>query len=500
VKKLVLVLVVALVLCLSVFALTGCGTDSDDGTTTTGDDGTAVGAGDSFTFAQGADPRGLDPAYVDDGESAKVMGNIYEGLTRYADDSTEVIPSLAESWDVSDDGLTYTFHLREGVKFSDGTDFNADAVKFSIDRQVDYDDRTWESEPYVDMPYASFVFDTVKEVKVIDDYTVEIDLTQTNAAFLANMAMTMAAPIVSPTAMDNDPTSTALMENPVGTGPYKFVKWNKEENVQLVRNDDYWGTPALTENVIFRIIADNAARVLALNNDEIDMADGIDATLVDQIKNGGSNLYEAAGMNVNYMAYNTQSEIFKNQDARIAISQAINVPELVESLYQGFATPADTILPTFVPGFSPDVRQISYNPEEAQETIDRLGIKEIHMIAYSNPRPYNPATGETLAVAIAGYLEKMGITTVIDKYDWTTYKEKVTTEDYDICFYGWTGDNGDPDNFMNLLSDEDLAMNVARFRDPVYNQMIKDALAMPNGPEREAAYAEMEKYVAEHAI
>ena len=455
---------------------------------------------DTFILAQGADPRGLDPAYVDDGESAKVMCNIYEGLTRYADDSTEVLPCLADSWTVSDDGLVYTFKLHEGVKFQDGTDFNAEAVKFSFDRQIDYDKRTWEDAPYADMPYASFVFDTVADVKVLGDYEVEITLSQPNSAFLANMAMTMAAPIVSPAAMDNDPNSTALMENPVGTGPYKFVKWNKEENIQLVRNDEYWGEKALTQNVVFRFITDNAARVLALNNNEIDMCDGVDATLVDQIKNGGSKLYEAEGMNINYMAYNTESPIFKDQANRIAVSQAINVPELVESLYQGFATPADTILPTFVPGFSPDVRQIAYDPAAAQAAIDKAGITEVHMIAYSNPRPYNPATGETLAVAIAGYLEKMGIKTTIDKYDWTTYKEKVQTESYDICFYGWTGDNGDPDNFMNLLADESLAMNVSRFRDPVYNEMIKTALAMPNGPDREAKYAEMEKYIAERAI
>ena len=491
-KKYVRMFVLVLSLCLLALALVGCSVESGGGTDSSS-------AKDTFTFAQGADPRGLDPAYVDDGESAKVMCNVYEGLTCYADDSTEVLPCLATEWTLSDDGLVYTFKLREGVKFQDGTDFNAEAVKFNFDRQIDYDKRTWEDAPYADMPYAQFVFGTVAEVNVIDDYTLEIKLEQPNTAFLANLAMTLAAPIASPAAMNNDPNSTALMEKPVGTGPYKFESWSKEENVQLTAYDDYWGEKALTKNVIVRIIPDNAARVMALNNGEVDFCDGIDATLVDQIKSGGSELFEADGMNINYMAFNTTSDLFKNQDARIAVAQAINVPELVDSLYQGYANPATTILPTFVPGYSADVKQIDYDLDAAKVGIEKAGIKEIKMMAYSNPRPYNPATGETLATAIAGYLEKVGVKCTIDKYDWTTYKEKVQTGDYDICFYGWTGDNGDPDNFLNLLSDPSPAMNVARFKDATYDKMIKEALALPNGDERNAKYAECEKYVAERA-
>jgi len=197
--------------------------------------------------------RGLDPALVDDGESSKVIVNIYEGLLKYADDSTEVEPCLAESWEVSEDGLTYTFKLRQGVKFHDGTDFNAEAVKFNIDRQL---------PPKVteDMGYAGFVFGTVKDVVVVDDYTVKINLTQKNTAFLANLAMSLAAPMVSPKALQDN--NNSVMEAPCGTGPYKFVEWNKGENVVLVRNDDYWGEKAKTKNIIFRFIADNSARCL----------------------------------------------------------------------------------------------------------------------------------------------------------------------------------------------------------------------------------------------
>jgi peptide/nickel transport system substrate-binding protein len=481
-------LALMLVLALSVAALAGCTEKSEEPTTEDTTEATTV---DTFTYAQGADPRGLDPALVDDSESSKIIVNIYEGLLKYNDDSTEVEPSLAESWTISDDGLAYTFKLREGVKFHDGTDFNAEAVKFNIDRQL---------PPLVteDMGYAGFVYGSVKDVEVVDDYTVTINLNQPNTAFLANLAMSMAAPIVSPAALEAG--SNSVMEAPVGTGPYTFVEWNKGENVVLVRNEDYWGEPAKTKNVIFRFIADNSARVLALNNGEVDMIDGIDATVVGQVEEGGDELFEAAGMNVNYMAYNTTTSIFATKEARTAFSQAINREELVASLYQGYSEVAETILPSFVPGYDATVEQVAYDEAAAKAGLAAAGITKVHMIAYTNPRPYNAATGVALATAIQGYLQKVGVECTIDTYDWTTYKEKVKGGDYDIAFYGWIGDNGDPDNFLNLLSDPDPSMNIARWQDPEYIAGVKEALTLPNGDERNAAYGDLEKYAAEQAI
>ena len=479
-------LVLVLVLCAAVFA--GCAAKSGTSGSTTGATTTA---NDTFTYAQGADPRGLDPALVDDGESSKIISNIYEGLLKYAPDSTKVEPSLAESWVISPDGLSYTFKLKQGVKFQDGTDFNADAVKFNIDRQI-------PPKVTADMSYGPFVYGSVKNVEVVDPYTVKINLTAKNTAFLANLAMSLAAPVVSPKALAAG--NNSVMEAPVGTGPYKFVKWNKGENVVLVRNDDYWGEKAKIKNVIFRFISDNSARVLALNNGEVDMIDGIDATVVDKIKQGGNQLFEAPGMNVNYMAYNTTTSMFKDVAARTAVSQAINTDELVASLYQGYSEKANTILPTFVPGYDASVKQVAYDPVAAKAGLAKAGITKIHMITYSNPRPYNTATGATLATAIQGYLQKVGVACTIDTFDWTTYKDKVKAGDYDIAFYGWIGDNGDPDNFLNLLADKDPSMNIARWQDPTYKAMIAKALSTPSGADRDAQYGAIEKYAAERAI
>jgi len=483
IKRVKNMIATALVAALVVVAFTGCGSNAGSGA--------APKPNDTLIYAQGAEPRGLDPALVDDGESAKVMSNIFEGLLKYNKDSTKVEPSLAKSWELSPDGLSYTFHLQQGVKFQDGTDFNADAVKFNIDREL---------KPQVteDMGYASFVYGSVKDVMVVDKDTVKVNLTAPSTPFLSNLAMAMAAPMVSPKALKDNKNN--VNQAPIGTGPYKFVKWEKDQNIVLVRNDEYWGTKALTKNVVFKFIKDNSARVVALNNGEADMIDGIDPSVVKQITDAGNKIFQAPGMNINYMAYNTSKKPFDDQKLRMAMSQAINVPELVKSLYQGYSEPATSILPTFMDGYDKSIAQVAYDPTAAAKTLKDAGLTSVHMITYTNPRPYNAATGQVLAESIQGYLAKVGVTVKIDSYDWTTYKAKVKAGDYDLAFYGWVGDNGDPDNFMNLLADKDPTMNIALYKNDQFNSLIAKGLVTPAGAERNAIYTQLEKIAATDAV
>ncbi|AET70806.1 ABC-type dipeptide transport system, periplasmic component [Desulfosporosinus orientis DSM 765] len=482
-RKVKKIMALALSAALVVVSLAGCGSEANT-------ENTAPKASDTLIYAQGSEPRGLDPALVDDGESAKVMSNIYEGLLKYNKDSTKVEPSLAKSWDVSPDGLTYTFHLQEGVKFQDGTDFNAEAVKFNIDRQL---------PPQVteDMAYAPFVYGSVKDVEVVDTNTVKINLKAPSTPFLNNLAMIMAAPMISPKALKDN--NNNVNQAPVGTGPYKFVKWEKDQNIVLVRNDDYWGTKANIKNVIFKFIKDNSARVVALNNGEADIIDGIDSTVVKQITDAGNKIFQAPGMNINYMAYNTSRKPFNDQKVRVAVSQAINVPELVESLYQGYSEPATSILPSFMEGYDKSISQVAYDPTAAAKTLKDAGITSLHMITYTNPRPYNAATGQSLAEAIQGYLSKVGVQVTIDSFDWTTYKQKLKAGDYDLAFYGWIGDNGDPDNFLYLLSVDDPTMNIALYKNDEFNSLIAKGLTTPAGDDRNAIYTQLEKIAADDA-
>ena len=451
---------------------------------------------DTLIYAQGAEPRALDPAYFDDGESAKPAGNIYEGLYQYGDKDTTVLPCLAaELPDISEDGCIYTIKLREGVKFHDGTDFNADAVVASWVRQL---------EPLLDpdMPYATFVFGEeaidsgLKEIEVVDEYTVKLIMRAPSAAFLKNMAMTLAAPIVSPTALDE---FGKLNENPVGTGPYKFESWIKEDSVTLVAFEDYWDTDnkAKTENVVFKVIPDNNTRVTALLNDEVDMIDGVDVSMADKILEEGYALFAEDGMTINYMAFNTAAGVCSDVRVRQAIAKAIDVEELVLTLYGEYATVANTVQPEFMAPYAKDVPLAEYDPEAAKAELAALGVSKLVCIAYNNPRPYNTRGGVVLAETIQGYLNKAGVEVDITSYNWTDYKSKVQTESFDFCFYGWTGDNGDPDNFMNLLADSNYAMNVARFNDADYKALIKEGLETNEGPDRDAVYLKCEEMVAE---
>lgn len=471
--------------------LAGCGSQRASESGSTSGSGAIA---DTITFAQGADPRGLDPAYVDDGESAKVMCNIYDTLLRYDTETCDVVAGLSEMPEISDDGLTYTFKLHEGVKFHDGTDCNAEAVKASIDRQL-------EPNRTEDMPYASFVFGSedsntgVASVEATDDTTLVITLRAASTPFIKNMAMALAAPIVAPSAIEAGDSN----ENPIGSGPYKFVSWTKGDSVVLEANEDYWDEEHMpqTKNVVFRIIAENSSRVTALNNGEVDIIDGIDASVVDTITGAGNELFDEDGMNINYMAFRMDSGVFTDAAARKAFLQAVNVEEMVKSLYGDYAGVATSVMPLWMAPYDEDIKQTEYDPDAAKQAFSDLGITSCTMLTYTNPRPYNSVGGQSLAEAIQGYLRDAGVEMEIVSYDWTTYQTKVETDAFDCCLYGWVGDNGDPDNFMNLLADENVSMNVARYRSDAYNALIQQGLATEEGDARNDIYHQCEQMVAD---
>ena len=475
-------------------SLAGCGGGSSSSSSSNSKSAVA----DAIVYGQGADPRSLDPAYFDDGESAKVACNIYEGLYQYGAKDAKVSPCLATDLpEISADGLVYTIKLHEGIKFHDGTDFNAEAVKKSIERQL-------APNLNSDMPYATFVYGEesaktgVATVEAVDPTTVKITLRAPSAAFVKNLAMAIAAPIVSPTAVEKAANGN-IGETPVGTGPYKFVNWTKGSAVTLEANADYWdkANAPKTKNVVFKIIPENNTRVTALINGEVDIIDGIDLSSVDQITSNGFELFAEDGMTINYMAFNTESGICADQAVRKAIAQAVNVEELVKTIYGEYAGVANSVMPIWMAPYDKDVKQTAYDPEAAKKTLAEKGITKIACITYSNPRPYNPKGGSQLANLIQGYLDAVGVKIEITEYDWTTYKTKVQTDPFDICFYGWTGDNGDPDNFMNLLADTNKSMNVAHWQDDEYKALIAKGLATPDGDARDAVYKQCEEMVAE---
>ncbi len=477
-------------------SMAGCG-GGDDAKKDEGADAPAAGGtADTITYSLTADPRAVDPAYFDDGESAVVSCNMYEGLYQYGKTDAKVSPCLAKDLpEISDDGLVYTIKLNEGIKFHDGTDFNAEAVKKSIERQL-------EPNRNSDMPYASFVFgeeeagNGVASVEAVDDYTVKITMRTASAPFVKNLAMALASPIVAPSAIEAATDGQAIT-NPVGTGPYKFVDWTKGASVTLVANEDYWGEAPKTKNLVFKIIAEGNTRLTSLINGECDIISSVDPASADQIVDNGFELFSEDGMTINYMAFNTETGKCTDQEVRKAVAQAINVEEMVKSIYGDYATVANSVMPTWMAPYTKDVKQTAYDPEAAKKTLADKGITSLQCITYTTARPYNQKGGSDLANMIQGYLSAVGVELSITQYDWTTYKTKVQTDPYDICFYGWTGDNGDPDNFMNLLADTNWSMNVAHWQDDEYKALIAEGLKTPDGDARDAIYLQCEEMVAE---
>ena len=448
---------------------------------------------DNIFYATSTDPLGLDPALVDDNDSGKIIGNIYESLLRFKNSNTEVEPQLAESYEISPDGLSYTFKLRQGVKFHDGTPFNAEAVKFNIDRQM-------PENLVPKMSYAGLVYGDVKSTEVLDEYTVRINLKKPSTPFLHNMAMLYSAPMASPTALKK--YNNNLMQNPCGTGPYKFVAWDRGQQVIVTRNEDYWGEKAAVQNIIFRTMPETSARVVALNNGEVDIISGLDANVIKQIEDGGNMIFKTDGMNINFMFYNinvTKNPITKDKDVRRALSMAINVPEMVATLYKGYATPANTLLPPFVPGYSPDVKQVQYNPQEAAKILKAKGVSTIKILTYTGARFYNPVGGQVLAEAVQSYFDKVGVKAEVLAYDWATYKNKLATDEWDIGFMGWTGDNGDPDNFLNLFASDDPINNNGLWYNDEYRALIAKGVELKDGPERNELYHKAEQIMADEA-
>src|SRR4030067_1907873 len=295
----------------------------------------------SLVYGRGGDSVGLDPAYETDGNSFMVCDNIYEALVSFKDESTAIEPGLATSWDISPDGLTYTFKLRKGVKFHDGTLFNADAVIFSHsrmmkERKVKFFGKGWDIPKQERPPeyWVSMEMDkTIDSIEAKDEFTVVYKLKRVEAPFLANMGMDF-ADIISPTAFMKDPKG--FVRNPIGTGPYKLSKWIKDDRITLEAFKDYWdkGNGPYLDRLIFRVIPENSVRFLELKAGNIHMCEFPNpADIPMASKDPKLQIFSQAGMNIGYLGFNHKKEPWKsNLKLRMAIAHSINRKAIVDKI------------------------------------------------------------------------------------------------------------------------------------------------------------------------
>ncbi|MFJ7649924.1 ABC transporter substrate-binding protein [Lysinibacillus sp. NPDC097279] len=426
------------------------GKDTGSKDTSTGGD-SANGSEKTLVYGRGGDSTALDPATVTEGESFKVTVNIYETLINFGDEDVTLHPGLAKSWEASEDGLTYTFQLEEGVKFHDGSDFNAEAVVKNFERWKAGADKF----PYFMSQFTMGGEQVIESITAEGDSTVVFKLKQPQAPFLKNLAMSPFA-IASPSAFEaND---DALIDKPVGTGPFKFVSWTRNDSITIEKNPDYRvaGFPKL-DKVIFRSIPDNSARLNALNNGEVDVVDGLSPSDKGSIEsNGDLQLIERPSMNVGYLGLTVTRPPFDNVKVRQAVNYAIDKQALVDAFYEGLAQPAKNPMPPVIAGYNDDITGYAYDPEKAKALLKEAGYdgKEIELWAMPVPRPYMP-DGQKIAEAIQKNLADVGIPSKIVSFEWATYLEKAQNGEADAFLLGWTGDNGDADNFLYTLLDAD---------------------------------------------
>src|ERR671915_321689 len=486
--KLVLLLLVALTFAL---VAASCGGDDDE-----------AGAGGTLVFAGASDPVVIDGALVSDGESIRVITQIFETLVGLKPGTTEVEPVLAESYEVNEDATVFTFNIRDGVTFHDGTDLDAAAVCFNFNRWYNFSGPLqsasasyyWQAffGGYKNNESEDLSPSLFKSCTTPDPMTAVITLTKPSASMLAALTQ-QAFSIASPDALrqynadegtlDEEvgfrPTGTFGTEHPIGTGPFEFVSWTREDRLVLRRYEDYWGEKAKVDELIIRPIADNAARLQALQNDEIQGYALVEPQDIETIEGSDTlKILERPAFNVAYVGINQAKPPMNNLKVRQAIAHGLDRQAVVDSFYGGRGVVAEQMMPPEVEGYADSVTTYEYDPERAQELPREAGLTPPVEIEFWYPsdvsRPYMPNPKNNFE-AFAASLNKSGFRVVPKTAPWDPdYLGRVDEGNAGhLHLIGWTGDFADADNFIGTFF-QNFSPQFG-FRDPTLFKLLDDA-------------------------
>jgi peptide/nickel transport system substrate-binding protein len=506
--KLVLLLLAALT-----FALVAASCGGDD---------EGAGEGGTLVFAGAADPVVIDGALVSDGESIRVITQIFETLVGLKAGTTEVEPVLAESYEVNDEATVFTFKIREGVTFHDGTELDAKAVCFNFDRWYNFSGPLqsasasyyWQAffGGYKKNESEDLSPSLYKSCTTPDPMTAVITLTKPSASMLAALTQ-QAFSIASPQALQQynanqgtldeetgfRPTGTFGTEHPIGTGPYQFESWTREDRLVLRRYDDYWGEKAKLEEVIIRPIADNAARLQALQNDEIQGYDLVEPQDVPTIERDDSlKVVERPAFNVAYVTINHAMEPMDNPLVRQAVAHGLDRESVVKNFYGGRAVVAKEFVPPEIVGYAEDVKEYPYDPEKAKQLLRQAGLTLPVKIDFWYPsdvsRPYMPDPKRNFE-GFRRSLEQSGFEVVPHTAPWDPeYLGRVDegTAGH-LNLIGWTGDFADADNFLGVFFQSFSPQ--WGFRNQEIFDILDRAEAEPDPAERERLYQEANRMI-----
>ena len=446
-----------------------------------------------------AEPVNLDPAQVTDLNSNRVGRRIAETLVTFPDESTQIVPGLAESWVVSKDGLRYAFKLRKGVSFHDGTPLDAEAVKFSIDRQINPEHPFNKLGKY---PFANFFFGNIKAVEVVDPLTVEFVLKEPRASFLAVLTAG-AASIVSPTAVRKYGQDYAL--TPVGTGPFKYVSWERGQRVVLEKNPSYWRFPVKLERVIYRPIVEDQARLTELLTGALDLIVGTPPDYVGQLEaNPKVTLLKQVGAHVWYLGINNQKKPYDDKRVRQALNYAVNKDAIVRDVLKG--TGSLSVGPVLPKTWGADggLKPYPYDPERAKKLLAEAGypggFTTTLWVPESGSGMQSPVAMSTV---IQSNLKAVGVNVSLQTMEWGAYLAKLRSKEQELFALSWMAGTEDPDMVMYPLLHSSQwtpnGPNRALYKNEKFDEILHQARLTTDEKKRADLYRQAQRILVDDA-
>ncbi len=427
----------------------------------------------TLVYCSEGSPEGFNASLYTAGTTFDASSRqIFDRLVEFEPTDLTIVPGLAESWTISDDGLTYTFKLRAGVtfhsnkNFAPSREFNADDVVYSFERQllVDHPMHNVSGGQYeyfesMDMPAL------IQSIDKIDALTVRFTLNRPEAPFLSNLGMDFAS-IMSREQADamlaaGTPEKADL--EPVGTGPFLLLAYQKDAVIRYKAYPDYWAGRAAIDDLIFAITPDASVRLQKLRAGECHVMAYPNPADVASIRNDpGLMLQEQAGLNIGYLAFNTEKAPFNDKRVRQALNMAVDKQAIIDAVYQGEGMIAKNPFPPTIWSYNESTQDYAYDPEGARRLLAEAGVSNLETDIWAMPvqRPYNP-NARRMAELIQSDWAKVGVSAKPVTFEWGEYLKRSKMGEHQTALLGWTGDNGDPDNFLFTLLSCGAAKNAA---------------------------------------